>query len=232
VSIVDSAWVSVGTPTVAAIATAVYTTGGRGALERRVIRQELEIAALLPAGDEKEALERTVRDRSAVYAARRLGQEPFSLRQHAVLLGFGSGSLVVGYAGAMLSQTTSGRNVLTTVLNSVALLMMLVGFTLAATAFTAWGSRVLIANRAQSRRVSIAAHRERLTEHVASAASHDHSQNVRREPVNPARRAPEADEQPPRPHALRAPRALPLDSPPRHASPDAARSHGPSTSAN
>ena len=165
----DSAWVSVGIPTVAAIATAVYTTGGRGALERRVMRQELEVVALLPAGDEKEAMEQAVRDRAAIYAARRLGQEPFTLRQHAVVLGFAGASLIVGYAGTMLSPTTSERGALTTVLASVALLMMLVGFTLAATAFAAWGSRVFIASRTQSRRLTVAAHRERLTEHIATA---------------------------------------------------------------
>lgn len=165
----DSAWVSVGIPTIAAIATAVYTTGGRGALERRVMRQELEIAALLQAGDEKEALVRTVRGRAAVHASRRLGQEPFSLRQHAVLLGFGAGSLIIGYAGALLPQTTSEQNAFATVLDEFALMMMLVGFTIAAAAFSAWVSRAVIASRTQSRRLAVASCRERLAEPIAEA---------------------------------------------------------------
>jgi hypothetical protein len=134
---VDSALVTVGIPTLAAIATAAHTTGGRGALERRVVRQELEVASLLPAGVEKKAMERTALDRAAVHAERRLGQEPFTPRQHAVVLGFGGGSFIIGYAGAMLSQATSVHSPLTTVLDSLALLMLLVAFTLAATTFTA-----------------------------------------------------------------------------------------------
>lgn len=123
--------------------------------------QELEVVALLPAGDEKEAMELAVRDRAAVYAARRLGQAPFTPRQHTIVLGFGGVSLMIGYAGTMLSQTTTARNALTTVLASLALLMMLVGFTLAASAFTAWGSRMFIASRTKSRRLSVTAHRRR-----------------------------------------------------------------------
>ncbi|UAL29899.1 hypothetical protein K8W59_19615 [Nocardioides rotundus] len=180
-----------GIPTVAAIATAVYTTGGRGALERRVMRQELAVVALLPAGDEKDVMEQAVRDRAAIYAARRLGQEPFTPRQHAIVLGFGGAGLIVGYAGTMLSQTASARNALTTVLASLALLMMLVGFTLAASAFTAWGSRVFIASRTQSRRLSVAAHRERLAEHIATERVCPRSTlGARPDPVGPAQVSP------------------------------------------
>ena len=55
----DSAWVTAGVSTLAVITTAIYNTGGRGALERRVIRQELEVAALLPTGAERDQMERS-----------------------------------------------------------------------------------------------------------------------------------------------------------------------------
>jgi hypothetical protein len=58
----DSAWVTAGVSTAAVIVTAIYNTGGRGALERRVMRQELEVAALLPAGEERDAIEQAALD--------------------------------------------------------------------------------------------------------------------------------------------------------------------------
>lgn len=162
-----SALVTAGISTAAAIATAVYSTGGRGALERRAIRQELEVAALLPDSGERDAMQQAARDRAVIYVARRLGQEPYTARQHAVLLGFAAGSLVIAYAGAMLSRMISNRTPILTVLDSLALLMMIMGFTLAAAAFTAWCSGVFIAQRTRNRRLAVASHRQKIAEHVA-----------------------------------------------------------------
>ena len=64
----SSTWVTAAVSTLAVIATAVYNTGGRGALERRVMRQELEVAALLPSGAERDEMEWSARDRATVYA--------------------------------------------------------------------------------------------------------------------------------------------------------------------
>lgn len=163
----DSAWVTAGVSTAAVLATAIYNTGGRGALERRVMRQELEVAALLPAGAERDEVERSARDRAAVYASRRLGQEPFKPRQHVVLLAFTAVSLMVGYAGGVLTRTARGHTAILTIVDSLALLMMIMGFTLAATAFTAWCSRVFLAQRTRSRRAAVAEHRERLVHHTS-----------------------------------------------------------------
>lgn len=163
----DSAWVTAGVSTLAVITTAIYNTGGRGALERRLIRQELEVAALLPTGAERDQMERSAQDRAAVYASRRVGQEPLKPRQHAVLLGFTAVSLVVGYAGGVMTQSVRADTAILTILDSLALLMMIMGFTLAATAATAWCSRVFLAQRTRSRRAAVAEHRERLANHIS-----------------------------------------------------------------
>lgn len=163
----SSTLVTAAVSTLAVVATAIYNTGGRGALERRVMRQELEVAALLPTGSERDEMERSARDRAAVYASRRLGQHPLKPRQHAVLLGFTAVSVVVGYAGGVLTRTVRARNALLTMLDSLALLMMIMGFTLAATAFTAWCSSVFLAQRTRNRRAAIAGHRRRLADHAS-----------------------------------------------------------------
>lgn len=163
----SSTLVTAAVSTLAVVATAIYNTGGRGALERRVMRQELEVAALLPTGSERDEMERSARDRAAVYASRRLGQEPFKPRQHAVLLGFTAVSLVVGYAGGVLTRTVRAHTAILTMLDSLALLMMIMGFTLAATAFTAWCSGVFLAQRTRNRRAAIAEHRRRLADNAS-----------------------------------------------------------------
>jgi len=159
--------VTTGLSIVAVVGTAIYNTGGRGALERRVMRQELEVAALLPAGQERDLMEQTARDRAAAYVSRRLGEEPFTPRQHAVLLGFTALSALVGYCGAILSRTPAPNTPIPRALDSLAVLMMLMGFIFAATGFTAWLSRVVIAHRTRGRRLSVAAHKEKITEHIA-----------------------------------------------------------------
>ena len=84
-----------------------------------------------------------------------------------MLLGFTVVSLIVGYAGGVLSRTVQARTPILTVLDSLALLMMIMGFTLAATAFTAWCSRVFLAQRTRNRRLAVAEHRERLDDHIS-----------------------------------------------------------------
>lgn len=114
----DSAWVTAGVSTLALITTAIYNTGGRGALERRVIGQELEVAALLPTGAERDQMERSAQDRAAVYPSRRVGQEPLKPRQHAVLLGLTAVSLVVGSAGGVMTQSVRADTAILTILDS------------------------------------------------------------------------------------------------------------------
>lgn len=163
----SSLWVTAALSVTAAITTAMYNTGGRGALERRMMRQELEVAALLPPGQERDLMEQTARDRAAAYVSRRLGEEPFRPRQHGVLLGFTALGLGIGYCGAMLSRTVSPHTPVQAILDSLASLMMVSGFIFAAAGFTAWLSRVIIAHRTQSRRQSVAVHRDKLTAHIA-----------------------------------------------------------------
>jgi hypothetical protein len=55
---------------------ALWQVGGRGALARRTIKQELEIASGLPEGPERLGLEAQARDRAALYVHRRRSVGP------------------------------------------------------------------------------------------------------------------------------------------------------------
>ena len=61
---------------IAAVLVAVWTVGGRGALQRRTIKQELEIAASLPDGPERRRLESLALELTTLYVHRR------GFRQH------------------------------------------------------------------------------------------------------------------------------------------------------
>lgn len=139
-----------------------------------------EIVALLPMGHEREVMAQAARDRAAAYASRRLGEEPFSLRQHLVLLGFTALSLLVGYSGAMLTRTASPAAAMAPILDDIASLMMLTGFIFSAAGLTAWCSRVFVAQRTRDRRLAIASHREKLAEHVSQRSGRTQGLPARR----------------------------------------------------
>ena len=61
---------------VTGVLVALWQVGGRAALERRRIKQELEIASVLPEGPERLGLEEQARDRSALYVHRRTSVGP------------------------------------------------------------------------------------------------------------------------------------------------------------
>jgi hypothetical protein len=57
---------------IVAVIGAIWTVGGRAALQRRAMRQELELAEALPAGLAKRALVRKVENQALAYAGKRL----------------------------------------------------------------------------------------------------------------------------------------------------------------
>jgi hypothetical protein len=81
---------------VVGVLSAVYTVGGRGALMRREIKQEAEIAALLPEGSpDRTDLEAQVASRLAVYQARLV---PYSRGERWPLV-IGNGVTAGGFLG-------------------------------------------------------------------------------------------------------------------------------------
>ena len=62
-------WFGVAVPATVGVATAIYATGGRAALARRAIKQELEIAQLMPDGVPRDALERVAQEKAVLYAS-------------------------------------------------------------------------------------------------------------------------------------------------------------------
>lgn len=64
---------------VTAVLVALWNTGGRAAVERRTIKQEIELAHALADGPERRALERLVHERATLYVLRR-SHRPLSPR--------------------------------------------------------------------------------------------------------------------------------------------------------
>src|SRR4051812_5667925 len=93
-------WFTVGVPATVGVATALYTTGGRGALARRAIKQDLEIAAMLPHGRGREAVERMAEEKAVLYSSRWIGSQTLGIRGH-LLHG------AVAVAGGLLTWGTT-----------------------------------------------------------------------------------------------------------------------------
>jgi hypothetical protein len=96
-----------------ALLTALYSNGGRGSLQLRVIKQEAEVAALLPENSaERKALTKQVEARTAIYRARLV---PRSGNEHALdvkkrwkRLGIVTGPLTLLVTAATLAEYRSG----------------------------------------------------------------------------------------------------------------------------
>src|SRR4051794_13959500 len=96
----DSTLMAAALTVVGAILTTLWSIGGRAALERRAMQQELNIAAALPDGIARSHLNEVAEDRALLYVRRRVGGG-YSTRFHVtmaallvvlVLLVFGLGS--------------------------------------------------------------------------------------------------------------------------------------------
>lgn len=158
-------WFTVGVPATVGVATALYTTGGRAALARRAIRQELEIAKMLPEGLGQASLERMAGDKAVLYASRWVGPQPLGARDHLILLGTATAGFIVAWLGGALVASISGDRWLTAIL----LLFVLVGMAAAAGGAVSWLSLMWMADNAKTRTQTIRIRRERLARHLESA---------------------------------------------------------------
>ena len=159
-------WFTVGVPATVGIATALYTTGGRAALARRAIKQELEIAKTLPPGHGRDGVERMAEDKAVLYASRWVGPQPLIARDHIALLGAAVvGSVLTWVAGTLLN--VEGR---APWLAPVLLLVMFVGMAAAAVGVTSWLSLMFMADNAKTRMQTIKTRRERLARHLRHSA--------------------------------------------------------------
>ena len=108
-----SAWIAIGT----AVFGALWTSGGRAALQRRVIQHELELSDLLIEGHLKDAMRQQAENRAAIYLARHMTSDArFKwLAMKALMLGLGGVAATLSHAingawraevGQILSATT------------------------------------------------------------------------------------------------------------------------------
>lgn len=162
-------WVTVGVPAAVAVATALYTTGGRAALSRRAIQQDLEIARALPAGPARDAAARMAEERTILYAGRWVGPTKPTFRLHLVHLAFSGGGLLVAWGGGRISDAVEGNLFLA----SVSLLLVVVGLGAAVGVFVAWSVLIVTSDNAQTRSDSISRGRDRMTRHPGGYSDGD-----------------------------------------------------------
>jgi hypothetical protein len=155
-------WLTVGVPATVAIATGLYTTGGRAALARRAIRQELEVAAMLPQGQGRAAIERMAEEKTVLYASRWIGPQPLGLRHHALLVG----AAVVGGLSTWIAANLLDRASGHAWLSSYLLVWMLSGLAAMALSLTSWISLIVMADNAKTRATTIRGRRERVERHL------------------------------------------------------------------
>lgn len=150
-------WFTVATPAMVGAATVLYTAGGRAALARRAIKEELDIVSLLPKGVERGALERIARERTLLYALRWIGPQRLSLRHHLVLGGIG----FVGALGTWVAAHLTGRASGHLWAETPFLLIMLLGLSGMAFTAVAWVALVAAAENATTRAETVSAARRR-----------------------------------------------------------------------
>jgi hypothetical protein len=158
-------WLTVGVPAVVAIATGIYTTGGRAALARRAIRQELEIAALLPEGQGRAGVERMAEEKAVLYASRWIGPQPLRRHDHARLLGAVVGGGLMTWSGSALYDRVDGHAWLGVYL----LAWMVSGIALTALGLTLWVSLSVMADNAAARASTIEVRRQRVERHLSAS---------------------------------------------------------------
>lgn len=151
-------WFTVGVPATVGVATALYTTGGRGALARRAIKQDLEIAAMLPPGRGREAIERMAEEKAVLYSARWIGPQKLSLRSHLHMGAVAVAGGLLTWGATSFAEEAAGHIWATSVL----LLVMLVGMGAFAVAVVSWLSLVFMVDSATTRRDTVKLRRSRL----------------------------------------------------------------------
>lgn len=155
-------WLTVGIPAAVALATGVYTTGGRAALARRAIRQELEIASMLPVGDARASVERVAQDKAVLYASRWIGPQPLGFRQHGFFLSVtAAGGLITWLAGVLRGRISDHPW-----LDVYLLVWMVSGIALTTLGLTLWVSLGVMADNAKTRAETVRTRRERVRRHL------------------------------------------------------------------
>jgi hypothetical protein len=155
-------WLTVGVPATAAIGTAIYTSGGRTALARKAMREELEIAERLPAGCGRTALERIAEERAILYSARWFGPNHHSLRQHALLIG---AFFVFGFLSRIAAEDATRP--LVGWVATIRLLASVACLGLAVMSLATWVSTVVLAEIAKARTERIAERTDRVNSRLS-----------------------------------------------------------------
>lgn len=145
-------------PATVGVATALYATGGRSTLARRAIKQDLEIADLLPEGTARKVIERVAEEKAMIYAARWVGPQALSLRGHCFLAGTGALCAAMTSGAAQFVDDAAGH----TWVVSVLVLVMLAGLTGLALAIAMWGSLMVMADNARTRAATVRVRRARV----------------------------------------------------------------------
>lgn len=156
-------WFGVVVPATVGVATAIYATGGRAALARRAIKQELEIAQLMPEGAPRDALERVAQEKAVLYASRWIGPQPLRPRGHLAFLALA----VVGFGAAWVAShfaDVAGDHGWIEAFLSLALVLGLSAFTMA---IIGWGVLVWTADNAKTRADTVAARKARVDSFLA-----------------------------------------------------------------
>lgn len=162
-------WFTVGVPATVAVVVALYTTGGRAALARRAIKQDLEIASGLPAGTARRALERIAEDKAVLYASRWVGPQAPGLRLHLVLGAVAAVGVTVTSVASWLGDA-AGSN---PVLSAVSLLLLLLGLSSTVAAIATWAGLMFMADNARTRQESVESGRERVQRQLDSPSSRE-----------------------------------------------------------
>lgn len=164
---ISDQWFTVGVPATVAVVVALYTTGGRAALARRAIKQDLEIASGLPAGTARQALERIAEDKAVLYASRWVGPQAPGLRQHLILGAVAVVGVTVTSVASWLGDA-AGSN---PVLSAVSLLLLLLGLSSTVAAIATWAGLMFMADNARTRQESVESGRERVQRQLDSPSN-------------------------------------------------------------
>lgn len=155
-------WLTVGIPAVVTVSTAWYSAGGRAALARRAIREDIEVARLLPQGPTREALEKVAGEKAIRYASSWIGTQKLSLRQHLILVAGAVFGAVVSWGSSRVGASIHGHHTLSGFL----LGFMISGLGLLCACITYWISAIFTAEKAKDRGMSLQLQQGRIRSYV------------------------------------------------------------------
>lgn len=152
-------------PALAGLGTAIWTAGGRAALERRAAEQELNLAERLPESDTRRQLELLAEERLTLYAYRRLG--PGRGRKfHLVMASALAASLLLLVLCATIADNSPAW--LSLLVTSLEFAALIASFAVA----TFWGVESWRDNAAGQRGLDLVLARNRIASSGSSADDH------------------------------------------------------------